>query len=129
MSEGRRSRLKADVDEAYKLQMRAGIKGAAQFTGVGIGAVTLGHYTWPLFRKQTFAFKAFLVSAFTMFGLVITADTVLLQHEAKRRAETGALRKQARIELGRRGIIPTETALREWQEEREINLAAVREST
>jgi len=128
MSDERRARLKADVDEAYKLQMRAGIKGAAQFTAVGIGAVSLGHYTWPLFRKQTFAFKAFLVSAFTMFGLVVTADTVLLQHEAKRRAEAGALRKEARIELGRRGIIPTETALREWQEEKERNTATARES-
>ncbi|KAF7973225.1 hypothetical protein HWV62_32686 [Athelia sp. TMB] len=96
MSDERRARLKADVDEAYKLQMRAGIE--------------------------------ILMPSVTMFGLVVTADTVLLQHEAKRRAEAGASRKEARIELGRRGIIPTETALREWQEEKERKMAAARES-
>jgi len=98
--------------------MEAGIKGALQYTGLGLGAVTIGH-SWPLFRRQTLAFKAFLVSAFTMFGLVVAADNALLKHEATQRSEISALRKQARIELARRGIIPTETAIREWQAERE----------
>jgi len=98
---------------------------------------------WPvkfrnlgLYRHQTLAFKAFLVSAcssilsnvaniptkehlVTIFGLVVTADNVLLKHEARRRAEISALRKEARIDFARRGIIPTETAFREWQAERE----------
>jgi len=113
-----RSRLRTDVDKAHKLQMEAGIKGALQYTGLGLGAVTIGH-SWPLFRRQTLAFKAFLVSAFTMFGLVVAADNALLKHEATQRSEISALRKQARIELARRGIIPTETAIREWQAERE----------
>jgi hypothetical protein len=55
----------------------------------------------------------------TMFGLVVTADDVLLKHEAKRRSEIGALRKEACRDLARRGIVPTETALRGWQAERE----------
>lgn len=58
----------------------------------------------------------------TMFGLVVTADSVLLKHEAKQRSEIGALRKEARIALARRGIIPTETAIREWQRERENDI-------
>jgi len=114
-----RSRLRKDVDIAHDLQIKAGIKGAVQYTGFGLGAVIVAHHSWPLFRRQTFAFKAFLVSAFAMFGLVVAADNVLLKHEAERRLELGAIRKEARIDLARRGIIPTETALREWQAERE----------
>jgi len=112
-----RSRLRTDVDKAQKLQMEAGIKGALQYTGLGLGAVTIGH-SWPLFRRQTLAFKAFLVSAFTIFGLVVAADSALLKHEARQRSESTALRKEARIDLARRGIIPTETAIRKWQAER-----------
>jgi len=114
-----RVRIRGDVDKAHELQIKAGIKGSAQYTGLGLGVVIIGHHTWPLFRLQTLPFKAFLVSAFTMFGLVVTADDVLLKHTARRRREIGALRKEARIDLTRRGIIPTETALREWQTERE----------
>ncbi|KIM91011.1 hypothetical protein PILCRDRAFT_811525 [Piloderma croceum F 1598] len=54
-----------------------------------------------------------------MFGLVVTADNVLLKHEARRRAEIAALRKEARMDFARRGIMPTETAFREWEAERE----------
>ena len=55
----------------------------------------------------------------TIFGLVVTADDALLKHEARYRLKINALRKEARIDLARRGIIPTETALRQWQAERE----------
>lgn len=54
----------------------------------------------------------------TMFGLVVTADNVLLKHEADRRLSENALRKEARIDLARRGVVSTETAIREWKEER-----------
>ena len=56
---------------------------------------------------------------------MVTADSVLLKHEARQRAEIAALRKEARMDFARRGIIPTETAFREWQAEREN----VKEST
>lgn len=49
----------------------------------------------------------------------MTADTVLLKHEAFRRQNENALRKEARYDLARRGIISTETAIREWKAERE----------
>jgi hypothetical protein len=55
----------------------------------------------------------------TIFGLVVTADDALLKYEARHRSEINALRKEARIDLARRGIVPTETALRRWQAERE----------
>jgi len=60
-----------------------------------------------------------------VFGLVVTADNVLLKHEARQRLEIGAIRKEARIDLARRGIIPTETALRKWQEEHEITMKSI----
>ena len=77
-----RARRKADADKAYEVQVRAGTEGALKFTGAGIGLAVLGHYTWPSFRcgepglvvtqtthaapfprRQTLAFKGFLVSS------------------------------------------------------------------
>jgi len=118
MSTSDRSRLRKDVDEAQELQIKAGLKGAARSTVVGLGVIMIAHHSWPLFRRQTLAFKAFLVSGFTMFGLVVTADNVLLKHEANKRLLENALRKEARVDLARRGIVSTETAIRQWKEER-----------
>lgn len=54
-----------------------------------------------------------------MFGLVVTADNVLLKHEAVRRQNENIIRKEAQYDMARRGIIPTETAIRAWKAERE----------
>lgn len=54
-----------------------------------------------------------------MFGLVVMADDVLLKHEAVKRQNENAIRKEARYDMARRGIIPTETAIRAWRAERE----------
>ncbi|KAH7903634.1 hypothetical protein BJ138DRAFT_1167825 [Hygrophoropsis aurantiaca] len=110
-----RSRLREDVDEAYALQIKAATKGALRSGAFGLGVVTFAHYTWPLFRRQTLPFKAFLVSGFTMFGLVIGADTALLSHEADRRRSEHAIRREARLDLARRGLVGTETEIAKWR--------------
>ncbi|KAL6306632.1 hypothetical protein BKA93DRAFT_729008, partial [Sparassis latifolia] len=92
--------------------------GAARSTGVGLGLATIGHYTWPLFRRQTLAFKGFVVSIFTIFGLVIGAEHALQSHEAQRRQIESALRKEARLDLARRGLVATETEIAKWKAER-----------
>ncbi|KAI0728712.1 hypothetical protein C8Q72DRAFT_356365 [Fomitopsis betulina] len=112
-----RATRKADVERAYELQRKAGLAGAARATVLGIGLAVLGHYTWPTFRRQTLPFKGFLVSIFTVFGLVLNAENALLAHEAERRQTEGAVRKQARIELARRGLVPTETEIAKWKAE------------
>ncbi|KZT72586.1 hypothetical protein DAEQUDRAFT_705037 [Daedalea quercina L-15889] len=112
-----RATRKEDVERAYELQAKAGLEGAARTTVLGIGLAVLGHYTWPTFRRQTLPFKGFLVSIFTVFGLVIGAENALLAHEAERRQTEGAIRKQARIELARRGLVPTETEIAKWKAE------------
>lgn len=48
----------------------------------GILFSTTLHYTWPWFRRQTLAGKGFIVSSFTIFGLVTWADHYLLSYEA-----------------------------------------------
>ena len=53
----------------------------------------------------------------TVFGLVLGAENALLAHEAERRQTEGAIRKQARIELARRGLVPTETEIAKWKAE------------
>ena len=47
------------------------------------------------------------------------ADDVLLKHEAAKRQNENAIRKEAQYDMARRGIIPTETAIRTWRAERE----------
>ena len=68
-------------------------------------------------RRQTLAFKAFLTSGATIFGLVVGADTVLLSHEGKQRSEEEMIRRRARTELGRQGIVASEGNIEKWKDE------------
>ncbi|PCH41440.1 hypothetical protein WOLCODRAFT_137390 [Wolfiporia cocos MD-104 SS10] len=104
-----------DVQRAYEIQANAAVAGAARFSAVGTGLAILGHYTWPAFRRQTLPFKCFLVSISTVFGLVIGAENALMAHEAERRQTETALRKEARIDLARRGLVATETEIAKWR--------------
>ncbi|KAI6035218.1 hypothetical protein F5J12DRAFT_710427 [Pisolithus orientalis] len=128
-------RLGEEADRAYAIQVAAGTKvpsgpldltshgnsclpcaqSAAVYGVLGFGAVTIAHYTWPFFRHQTLAFKSFLVSTSMVFGLAIGADSALLSHEAERRRSENAVRRQAVLELSRRGMVPTETAIAKWR--------------
>lgn len=51
-------------------------------------------------------------------GLVIGADNALLSHEAELRRSEQAIRRLAVIELSRQGLVPTETAIARWRDER-----------
>ncbi|KDQ64758.1 hypothetical protein JAAARDRAFT_118959 [Jaapia argillacea MUCL 33604] len=119
MSTADRARRREDVDKAYQLQVRAATIGAAQYTAVGAGSAMLAHRYWPLFRRQTLQFKVFLISISTIFGLVIHADNALLSHEEHKRVTETALRREARIDLARRGMIATETEIAKWKVEKE----------
>jgi hypothetical protein len=59
-----------------------------------------------------------------IFGLIIYAEGALQKLEAEERLRESAIRKEARIELTRRGMVPTETAIAQWKEERLRALAA-----
>ncbi len=109
---------------------------------------TLGHLTWPWFRsvscpilpssparradslprpafpsRQTWGLKGFLISSSSVFGLTIGADNYLLRYEGQQRIEENDLRRQARNELAREGIIATETEIRRWKARREQKIA------
>ncbi|OCH88318.1 hypothetical protein OBBRIDRAFT_795370 [Obba rivulosa] len=114
-----RASRKEDVERAYNIQARAAVYGAARWGAVGFGLAVLGHYTWPAFRRQTLAFKGFLVSTITIFGLVLTAESALLTYEAARRQEESVLRRQARIDLARQGLVATEPAIARWKAEQQ----------
>ncbi|TDL29298.1 hypothetical protein BD410DRAFT_14800 [Rickenella mellea] len=113
-----RLQRRQEADHAYELQKRAGLIGATKYTGIGAAVVTAVHFAWPGFRRQTLAFKAFLVSGFTIFGLVTWADHALLSHESDKREADSQLRISARREIARKGMIPTETAIAKWKAER-----------
>ncbi|KAG5648670.1 hypothetical protein DXG03_000016 [Asterophora parasitica] len=133
-----RLRHREDVEEAHEIQKRAGIRGGLRATAVGLGLAIIVHYSWPAFRflplfkmhypatklsvfvsrRQTLAFKGFLVSGFTVFGLVFGAENALQAHEAQQRYHENVIRKEARYDLARRGIVPTETEIAKWKRER-----------
>jgi hypothetical protein len=54
-----------------------------------------------------------------MSGMTFGAERALLAHETERRKEENTLRRQARLELAQRGIIPTETEITKWRAERD----------
>lgn len=53
-----------------------------------------------------------------MFGLVVGADNALLSHEKERRKVESALRREARIDLARRGLVGTESEIAKWKEQK-----------
>lgn len=53
-----------------------------------------------------------------MFGLVLGADNALLSHEKDQRRVETALRREARIDLAKRGLVGTETEIAKWKDER-----------
>jgi len=113
-----RARRRRETDQAYELQAKAAWKGAAKYTAIGTSLAILSHATWPSFRRQTLALKGFLVSAFTIFGLVVGADKALLAHEMDQRLKETSIRREARIALARRGLVGTETQIAKWKDER-----------
>ncbi|KAF9535085.1 hypothetical protein CPB83DRAFT_843446 [Crepidotus variabilis] len=124
-----RAQLREDVEEAYKIQSEAATNGALRGTSIGIGLAIIAHHLWPVFRRQTLAFKGFVVSGFTITGLVFSAETALMAHENIRRREENQLRREARLELARKGLIGTETEIANWKAaRRERQLQKVRNS-
>ncbi|KAF8076198.1 hypothetical protein FPV67DRAFT_1712637 [Lyophyllum atratum] len=113
-----RLRHREDVEKAHAVQNKAAIEGGLRGTGVGLGLAIIVHYTWPLFRRQPVAFKSFLVSTFTIFGMIFGAENALQAHEIEQRHLENALRKEARYDLARRGVVPTETEISKWKKEK-----------
>lgn len=131
----RRRHREAQIERAYELQrvgapspraeqpicshavptQNAAIKGATLYTFLGASSTLLSHHLFPRFRSQTLALKAFIVSGFTIFGFVVGADTVLLNHEGQERTEEDLVRTVARRELARKGIMASETEIERWK--------------
>lgn len=59
----------------------------------------------------------------TIFGLVTYAEAALQDLERVERIRESAIRRDARIDLSRRGMVPTETAIARWREARERETA------
>jgi len=115
MSDRLEKRRRADA--AHDLQIQAALIGGIKYTALGAFLVTFGHCTWPAFRRQTLPFKIFLVSAFTMFGVVVDADRALFRHELEERTRESTIRRLAIVDLGRRGVVATEAEIVKWKAE------------
>ena len=66
--------------------------------------------------KQTLPLKVFLVTIAAVFGFTMSADHALIRFETHRRIEEAAVRKEARMGLAKRGLVPTETEIAKWRE-------------
>ncbi|KAK1923791.1 hypothetical protein DB88DRAFT_313337 [Papiliotrema laurentii] len=104
------------------------LQGAITWTIFGAAACTIAHFTWPAFRKQTLGLKAFLTSSATVAGLVIGADSHLLKYEAETRRRENDLRRLARNELAKEGIIASEGEIRKWREVYDRRMAELSQS-
>lgn len=107
----------------------AAIRGATAYTLLGITATAASHHLFPRFRSQTLALKAFIVSGFTIFGFVVGADTVLLNHEGRQRSEEDLIRGVARRELAKKGILASEREIERWKDETRERLLRERSRT
>jgi len=63
----------------------------------------------------TLAFKAFLVTGCTFTGMVLGAENALIAHEAVKRKEENIIRREARMDLARQGLVGTETEIAKWR--------------
>ncbi len=61
----------------------------------------------------------------SVLGLCIRAETALQQHELEQRLRENSIRREARIDLARRGLVATETEIAKWKAERERARAEV----
>ncbi|PWN44246.1 hypothetical protein IE81DRAFT_310758 [Ceraceosorus guamensis] len=113
----RRKHREQQIQEAYKLQRDAAIRGASTYGLVGLATIFTAHHYYPKFRSQTLALKSFLLSGFAIFGFVVGADTQLLTHESSQRIEENMIRTRARTELGRKGILASEAEIEKWRQE------------
>ncbi|KAL7424942.1 hypothetical protein Q5752_000629 [Cryptotrichosporon argae] len=116
MSTDRGRRLEHQ-QRAYELQLAGGLQGMAKYSLFGALAIGAAHYSFPGFRRQTWALKAFLLSSAGIFGLVIGADDYLLRYESDQRASENEVRRRARNALAREGVIATEGEIRRWRAE------------
>jgi hypothetical protein len=55
-------------------------------------------------------------------GLVFEAESALMSYEREMRVTETALRKEARIDLARRGLVGTESEIAKWKAERQSSL-------
>ncbi|OCB84476.1 hypothetical protein A7U60_g8462 [Sanghuangporus baumii] len=118
-SAAQRAKRREEIDHAYGEVARAATWGAVKYGLFGASLATLAHFTWPTFRVT----KAHVPApAVVCTGLVFYAEDKLQTHEAATRIKEGRLRREARIDLARRGLVGTETEIAKWKEEREARL-------
>lgn len=65
-----------------------------------------------------FHFFSCLQTQVATAGLIIGADNALLSHEAELRQSENAIRRLAIMQLSRQGLVPTESAIARWRDER-----------
>ena len=57
--------------------------------------------------------------AVTIAGLVFSAEAALLEYENKKRREENMIRREARLDLAKQGLIGTETEIARWKAQRQ----------
>jgi hypothetical protein len=73
----------------------------------------------PLLNRTT-ALACTRTSEAAVTGMVINADNYLLRFESQQRLTENDIRRQARNELATRGVIATETEIRKWKAQKEV---------
>lgn len=57
-------------------------------------------------------------------GLVISAERALIAFEATKRREENIIRREARLDLARQGLVGTETEIAKWRASHSLNVTS-----
>ncbi|GAA5988426.1 hypothetical protein JCM11641_005338 [Rhodosporidiobolus odoratus] len=117
-----------DEEIAYRLQVMGAREGFLKGSLVGGTLMFLANWRFPWVRRQTLAGKVFLASWASIFGMVTHADHYLLEYEKGHRASQERWRTMARNELAAKGVVPSETHMREWKADYDSKLRDTLES-
>lgn len=123
-----RGRRSDAVDYAHKLQIWHGSMGMLKYSCYGAILMYLANLRFPWVQRQTLAGKAFVVSSFGIFGLVVSADSHLLSHERQQGSVENEVRRRALEDLSaNHGIVASEGQIRRWVMEKKAEAAQERE--
>ncbi|GAA6034096.1 hypothetical protein JCM8097_000693 [Rhodosporidiobolus ruineniae] len=128
-STGRTRHGAEDEEIAYRLQVMGAREGFIKGALIGTTLLAFANWRFPWVQRQTIVGKVWLGLWAPIAGMVIYADHYLLEWEAKHRVASERWRNQARSELSAQGLVPSETAMRNWKADYDAKLRQTLEAS
>ncbi|KAH8113392.1 hypothetical protein DFH11DRAFT_1727867 [Phellopilus nigrolimitatus] len=123
-----RAKRREEVEQAYALQAKAASWGALKYGTFGAALATFAHHTWPTFRHMlTLACCSSVSPQSCASASSRTQRAPSSRTSGSSASQESRLRREARIDLARRGVVGTETEITKWKEDHAARAQAERE--